>query len=89
MVLDESVLRRSRALQDMLGLARSILADGQVSETEALAFQSWIDRNPDMLGIYPVNEFVNVLRRACADGCIVEAEREELRELLEDVAGTG
>jgi len=89
MVLDESVLRRSNALRDMLRLARSIVADGHVTETEAKLFQAWIDRNPDMTGIYPISEFVGILRSAFADGHLSEEERAELKALLENVAGTG
>lgn len=88
-VLDDSVLRRSRALQEMLRLARSIVADDEVTEMEAKVFQAWIDRHPDMLGVWPVNELLGILRNALADGHLDEAEREELRALLHRVAGNG
>lgn len=87
MVLDDSVLRRSRALQEMLRLARSIVADDEVSDMEAKVFQSWIDRNPDMLGVWPVSELVGILRNAFADGRLSDSEREELKTLLGRVAG--
>ena len=86
-VLDESVLRRSRALQEMLRLARSIVADDDVSEMEAKVLRAWIDRHPDMLGVWPVNEILGILRNSLADGHLSEAEREELRTLLHRVAG--
>lgn len=86
-VLDESVLRRNKALQEMLRLARSIIADDAVSEMEAKVFQAWIDRHPDMLGVWPVNELLGILRNVLADGHLSEAEREELRALLHRVAG--
>jgi len=86
-VLDESVLRRSRALQEMLRLARSIVADDEVSDMEAKVFQAWIDRHPDMLGVWPVNEILGILRNSLADGQLNEAEREELLELLHRVGG--
>jgi uncharacterized tellurite resistance protein B-like protein len=87
MVLDKSVLRRSNALQEMLDLARSIVADDEVSEREAKAFQEWIDRNPDMLGVWPVGELTSILRDAFADGRLSESEKEQLRSLLNRVAG--
>jgi hypothetical protein len=87
MVLDDSVLRRSNALQEMLRLARSIVADGEVSDMEAKVFLSWIDRHPDMLGVWPVSEVARVLRKTLADGRLSASERDELQELLERVAG--
>ena len=87
MVLDESMLRRSNALREMMDLARFIVSDGAVSEMEAKIFQRWIERNPDMLGIYPVSEFVGILRNAFADGELSDEEKLELKKLLEDVAG--
>ena len=87
MVLDDSVLRRSNALQEMLRLARSMLADGEVSDMEAKVFLAWIDRHPDMLGVWPVNELARVLRKALEDGRLDAREREELQALMERVAG--
>ena len=87
MVIDDSVLRGSKALQEMLRLARSIVADDEVSEMEAKVFQAWIDRNPDMLGVWPVSELVGILRNAFADGRLSDSEREELTALLNRVAG--
>ena len=86
-VLDESVLRRSRALQEMLRLARSIVADDEVTEMEARVFQAWIDRHPDMLGVWPVIELLGILRHALADGHLNQAERKELLALLHRVTG--
>ena len=73
----------------MLSLARSTIADGDVSEVEANAFQTWIDEHPDMLGVWPVGELVGILQNAFADGHLSIPEREELRALLNRVAGEG
>ena len=85
--LDDSVLKRSNALQEMLRLARSIVADDHVSGLEAKVLRAWIERHPDMLGVWPVNEVLGLLRSALADGHLDEAEREDLRALLRRVAG--
>ena len=87
MVLDESMLRRGDALREMLELARFIVADGEVSELEAKIFQRWIDQNPDMLHVHPVEQLVGTLRTALADGVLSDAEKESLRKLLEELAG--
>ena len=81
------MLRRSNALREMMDLARFIVGAGDVSEMEAQIFQRWIENNPDMLGVYPVNELVSILRDAFTDGTLSESGKEELRALLQDVAG--
>ena len=89
MVLDDSVLRRSNALREMMRLTRSIIADGQVSELEAKAFQAWIDRHPDVVGISKVDEIVGILRNVFSDGRLTDEERAQLVEALDDFGGGG
>ena len=50
----EGILRRNRALQELLELARTVVADGVVTKVEAEAFRHWVDINPDMAGVWPV-----------------------------------
>ena len=88
MVLDDSVMRRSDALREMMRLARSIVADGQVTELEAKAFQAWIDRNPHVAGIGKVDEIVGVLRNVFSDGRLTSEERDQLIAALDEFGGT-
>ena len=87
MVLDEFVMRRSDALREMMGFARAIVADGDVSESEAKGFQAWIDSNPDVRGLPAVDEIVGILANFFADGSLSDAEREQLAVVLEDFGG--
>ena len=89
MLLDDSVMRRSNALREMMRLARSIVADGEVSELEAKAFWAWIDRNPDVVGISRVDQIVGILRNVFSDGELTEGERAQLVEALDDFGGGG
>jgi len=86
-MLDDSMLRRSRALQEMMDLARFIVSDGDVTKMEAEILQRWIEKHPDMLGIYPVSELIGILRNALADGELSDEEKVKLKEILGDVAG--
>ena len=85
----EGILRRNRALQELLELARTVVADGVVTKVEAEAFRHWVDTNPDMSGVWPVEIVTRTLTRVFADGKLSERELEELLKLLEDVAGEG
>ena len=87
MLLDDSVMRRSNALREMMQLARSIVADGKVSELEAKAFRAWIERNPDVVGISRVDQIVGILRNVFSDGRLTEEERAQLVEALDDFGG--
>jgi hypothetical protein len=87
MVLDDSVMRRSDALQEMMRLARSIVSDGQVTDMEAKVFHAWIERNPDVKGIASVEEIIGILRNAFSDGRLNDRGRAQLVKLLEDFGG--
>ena len=87
MVLDDSVMRRNDALREMMRLARSIAADGVVTEIEAKVFRAWIDRNAELRGIRAVDEIVRLLEDAFADGHLTEDEQERLLDLLTEFGG--
>ena len=87
MVLDDSVLRRSNALHEMMTFARAIVADGEVSEREAKAFQAWIQAHPDVVGIGAVDEIVGILTNVFSDGSLSAPEREQLVDVLERFGG--
>jgi hypothetical protein len=86
-VLDDSVMRRSDALQEMMRLARSIVSDGQVTDMEAKVFHAWIERNPEVKGIGAAAGIVAILRNFFADGRLTDEERAQLVELLEAFGG--
>jgi hypothetical protein len=87
MVLDETVMRRSDALREMMSFARAIVADGEVSVAEATGFRAWIESNPDVVGLPQVEEITAILRNVLADGMISEEEREHLGGVLERFGG--
>lgn len=87
MVLDDSVMRRSDALREMMRLARAIVADGFVTEEEARRLNDWIEGHPDVKGIPAVDDIVGLLTDILADGRITEPERTELATVLKDFGG--
>lgn len=86
-MLDDSIMRRSDALQEMMRLARSIASDGEVTDMEAKVFHAWIERNPDVKGIVAVDEIVGILTNVFADGQLSDGERSQLVTLLEEFGG--
>ena len=87
MVLDDSVMRRSDALREMMRFARAIVEDGEVSISEAKGFRAWIQSNPNVVGLPQVEEVVGILRNVLADGRISDGERDHLRDVLARFGG--
>jgi hypothetical protein len=86
-VLDDSMMRRSDALREMMRLARAIVADGQVTEAEARTLRAWIERNSDVEGIAAVDDIVGVLTDVLADERLSEPEKSQVAELLKEFGG--
>ena len=86
-MLDDSVMRRSDALKEMMRLARALASDGVITDMEAKVFHAWIRRNPEVKGIAAVEEIVGILTNAFDDGRVNEAERTQLAKLLEEFGG--
>lgn len=85
----DGMLRRNRALERLLRLAREVISDGQVSEREAAIFHRWVKAHPELLGVKVVDDLARLLRRVFADGRVEPEGREELLEALEAVVGVG
>lgn len=83
MVLDDSVMRRSDALRELMRFARAIVEDGHVSEAEAKGLQAWIEAHPDVRALQQVDDVLGILTNVFADGRLTDAERSELIEFLE------
>lgn len=74
-------------MAEMLGLAKGVLADGVVSEDEAMALINWADGHPDVILAWPCNVLYRRLRKVFDDGHASAEEREELRGLLSELVG--
>lgn len=86
-VLDDSIMRRSDALREMMRFARALIEDGDVSDSEAKGFYAWIQANPDVIGLPQVDQLLGILANFFADGRLSEAERKSLTEILENFGG--
>lgn len=87
MVLDDSVMRRSDALQELMRLSRALVSDGVVTNMEAKVLDAWIERHPDVKGIAAVDEIVGILRNVLDDGRLTDPERSQLAKLLQEFGG--
>ncbi|CAA9299140.1 MAG: hypothetical protein AVDCRST_MAG89-331 [uncultured Gemmatimonadetes bacterium] len=79
--------RADRAVQELLGLARGMIADGEVARSEADALVRWIEVNAEEQDVWPISTIADRLRRVYADGEVDADERAELLGLLSSVTG--
>ena len=79
--------RVERDLSEMLGLAKGMLADGVVTDDEARCLRDWTRNHPDALSAWPMGLIAGRLQQVFADGRVDDAERADLKELLEALVG--
>lgn len=77
-----------RAVAELLGFVRGVLADNRVTDDEILALRRWMSSNPDALCSWPGNVLADRVLRVLQDGVVTEEEREDLTALLADATGT-
>jgi hypothetical protein len=79
--------RLERDISELLGLAKGLLADGTVSDTETVLLDQWMGAHPERVSCWPCNQIAARLRAALADGVISDEERVDLAELLAALVG--
>lgn len=82
-------LRLDRAVHEMLGMVKGILADGVVTEVETFALRSWLSANSDLAGDWPISVLADRLNGIFTDFRVSEVERLDLARLLQRMVGDG
>jgi hypothetical protein len=79
--------RAERDLSELLGLAKGLLADGEVTKEEADLLDHWVRSHPAASEQWPVNRLAARLQHAYADGHVDDEERRDLAEILSALVG--
>lgn len=79
--------RAERDISEFLGLAKGLLADGEVTEGEARLVAEWVLAHPVACEQWPMPQLIARLERAFRDQQVDEAERKELAEVLASIVG--
>lgn len=80
-------LREGRSLDELIGLCKGVIADGQVVKAEAKFLLRWIEANAEFADKYPVNVLYRRVDEMLSDGVLDKAEQAELLTLLHAVCG--
>lgn len=76
-----------RAVDELLGICKGVIADGKVVPHEADYLKLWLDKHEEYKGFWPANVLSERIAKIYADGVVDEAEQAELAELLSRITG--
>jgi len=71
-----------QSLGELLGLARGLLADQELTDSEIRFLHQWLEDRHSMTSSFPGNVIYNRIKEVLADGVITEDERDHLLETL-------
>jgi len=80
---------RDRNIDELIGISRGLLADGNINEDEAKFLLQWIENhfNKKDLQEYPFNTIYDRLKKVLDDNILDEDEAIEIKELLQSFTG--
>lgn len=76
-----------RNMDELLGIARGIIADKKVNKAEAEFLIRWIKRNVDYLDEWPTSMLYTRVAEMLQDGLLDKEEQKELLDLLRSYTG--
>lgn len=79
--------RAERDISELLGVIKGMLADGEVSPSEADYLRAWIARHPDATTKWPVSAICHRIETIFRDGRADDEERADLKALLDGIVG--
>ena len=77
----------SKAIDQLSGICAGILADGEVSPTEAAYFAEWVRKFAPFEPAWPFTDVLARVERIFADGHCDDDERAELTSVMETLCG--
>lgn len=75
----------NRSIDELLGICKGTIADGQVNQAEAEFIKNWIKTHEEVLEEFPANILIVRLCDYLEDGVLNSDEAQELLELLREV----
>lgn len=77
----------AKAVDQLVGICTGILADGEVSEREAVFFAEWVRKHAADTPVWPLTAVLSRVERIFEDGVCDAEERVELKEVMETLCG--
>lgn len=77
-----------RQVDEIIGLCKGVLADGQVNQNEAEFLLNWLETNQHAADKWPAKVLYPRIRAMLADGVLDDDEEQELLTLLMGITGS-
>ena len=78
---------KARTMDELIGLCRGVVADGEVNQKEAEFVLNWLESNTSVAEEFPANVLYPRLMEMLVDGHLDEDESKELLDLLQQMTG--
>lgn len=85
--LFRSAAIKARTMDELIGLCRGVVADGEVNQKEAEFVLNWLECNTSIAEEFPANVLYPRLIEMLVDGRLDEEESKELLDLLQQMTG--
>jgi hypothetical protein len=82
-----TVRELEQAVDELLGVCKGIISDGQVVPEEADYLKLWLEKHAAYKDFWPANVLSERIAKIYKDGVVDESEQEELAELLGRITG--
>lgn len=76
-----------RTVDEFIGIARGVLADGYINQAESEFILTWIEQNKTYADQYPINVLYKRLQEMLEDGILDDNEKVELIDILKSITG--
>jgi NAD-dependent DNA ligase len=77
----------SRQIDELIGLAKGLCADGALNQAEIEFLQKWLAANADITGSVIIAELYSRVAEVLSDGIVDAAECHDLLQTLQDFSG--
>lgn len=76
-----------RAIDELVGLCKGMIADRNLSEEEIGFLTSWLQANQQAIDVWPASAIASRINQITSDKIITAEEREDLLTLLQEIVG--
>lgn len=79
---------RRREIEQMIGLATGMIADGELSDMEIKYLSTWLSEHHEVTTDWPGSVVAHLVKEILAEGTISESGRTRLMKMLTDLSGS-
>ncbi|MFZ5375116.1 MAG: BRCT domain-containing protein [Campylobacterota bacterium] len=79
--------RADRNVDELIGICKGVIADGEVSQKEAEFLLGWMESNQDAANQWPANILYERIRLHLSDGVLDKNESADLLDLIAQITG--